>query len=327
MSVCISSRVFPGANRILWRAVFCAAAIVVGAIPWADVRGQELTEPADITLDIDDGLELHMTYYPGVVDKETIPILILHDWEEEDRTDYKGLAEYLQSKGHTVAVPDLRGHGDSTTIDTPTGAKKLNLRNFGTEDYVTVVKKDLEAIRDFLLAKHVAQELNLNKLFVVGAGDGALIGLYWTMLDWTRQDWAPPRWNGKSVRGLVLISPSTEFKKLLNYQKPLADRNIQRQLSVLIIVGENNRLANVQANKYRTAFEPFHPPPPKEKPELTTFFYKPMATLLQGSKLVAVPMFDINGLVNGFVELRAAAMDPYKPYIPPVPGALPVGAN
>jgi len=40
--------------------------------------------------------------------------------------------------------------------------------------------------------------------------------------------------------------------------------------------------------------------------------------------LVAQPEFDINGLVNGFVMLRAAAMDSYKPYIPAVPGVVPV---
>jgi pimeloyl-ACP methyl ester carboxylesterase len=329
MSDCISSRVFPSARRLFWRALLSTVAIVLGAIPGADVRGQDLPQPQpeDVTLDIDDGLELHMTYYAGPADKETIPILILHDWEKEDRTEYKGLAAYLQSKGHTVVVPDLRGHGDSTNVDVQDGVEKLNPKNFETPDYVAVIKKDLEAVREFLLAKHIAQELNLNKLFVVGAGDGALFGLYWALIDWTRQDWAPPRWNGKSVRGLVLISPSTEFKKLLKYQVPLANSDIQRQPSVLIVVGKNNKLANVQANKYRNAFERFHPPPPKDKPELTTFFYKPMDTLLQGAKLVAAPEFDINGLVNGFVMLRAAAMDPYKPYIPPVPGAVPTGGG
>ncbi len=330
MSVCISSRVAPVARRFCWRAVLGAVAFVFGATAWAEARGQEVAEPEDVKLDIDDGLELHLTYYAGVADKETVPILILHDWEDEDRTDYKGLATYLQKKGRTVVVPDLRGHGDSTTRNRQDGTtEKLNLKKFDNSDYTAVVIKDLEAVRTFLLEKHKKEELNLNKLFVVGAGDGALFGLYWAITDWRRdENWVDPRWNGQSVHGLVLISPSTEFKTLdLESRFIKAYKKYLPKFSVLIVVGEQERQANVQANKFRSTLKPFHPDPPKEKPELTTFFYKPMNTLLQGAKLIAQPEFDINGLVNGFVELRAAAMDPYKPYIPPVPGAVPVGAN
>jgi len=61
----------------------------------------------------DDGLRLTLTYYPGTKGKETVPIVLLHMWKQS-RVDYKDLALFLQSKGHAVIVPDLRGHGQST---------------------------------------------------------------------------------------------------------------------------------------------------------------------------------------------------------------------
>src|SRR3989304_4268313 len=72
-------------------------------------------EPKDVVLRTSDGLELHATFFPGMDGKESVPVILLHAWKE-DRHDYLSLAGYLQSFGHAVIVPDLRGHGDSRTL-------------------------------------------------------------------------------------------------------------------------------------------------------------------------------------------------------------------
>jgi dienelactone hydrolase len=52
------------------------------------------------------------TYYFGNADKDTAPVLVLHN-KAGNRADFKPLAELLSQQGYAVLAPDLRGHGKS----------------------------------------------------------------------------------------------------------------------------------------------------------------------------------------------------------------------
>ena len=91
----------------------------------AEKKEKEIPKPEDLVLPTADGVQLAVTYYPGPVypgvkDKQIIPVVLLHMWKES-RNDYKDLAPYLQRSGFAVIVPDLRGHGESTHVK---GARK-----------------------------------------------------------------------------------------------------------------------------------------------------------------------------------------------------------
>jgi len=79
----------------------------------------EIPAPEDLTLRTDDGLKLAVTYFPGLRGKDSIPVILLHSFKGSgaDFAKEDGLAPYLQEKlGCAVIVPDLRGHGKSTTV-------------------------------------------------------------------------------------------------------------------------------------------------------------------------------------------------------------------
>ena len=72
-------------------------------------------KPRSVELTTKDGVRLNAIYYEGTEGETTVPVIVLHDWKQkEDGKTYETLAEYLQSKGYAVILPDLRGHGDST---------------------------------------------------------------------------------------------------------------------------------------------------------------------------------------------------------------------
>ena len=83
----------------------------------AAAEGCRRPQPEDITLTTEDGVKLAVTYYAGTKGKDSIPVILLHGYGFlESRKDYAGLAPYLQDElGCAVIVPDLRGHGDSTS--------------------------------------------------------------------------------------------------------------------------------------------------------------------------------------------------------------------
>ena len=78
-----------------------------------DEEKPKLPAPQKHVLTTKDGVSLHCYFYPGTRKKESIPIMVIHGWEERG-SQYAKLALSLQQKGHAVIIPDLRGHGFST---------------------------------------------------------------------------------------------------------------------------------------------------------------------------------------------------------------------
>ena len=102
-------------------AALALLALLAAAVPaWGQAAKKEIPEPEDLTLETKDGVSLRCTYYPGMAKKASIPIIMIHGWEGQ-RSEYDGLALALQSLGHTIIVPDLRGHGQSTIVKLANG--------------------------------------------------------------------------------------------------------------------------------------------------------------------------------------------------------------
>src|SRR5688572_14090904 len=103
--------------RSLWAAISCALLAVsftglapLSAAAQATKGKDKITPPEDVKFETDDGWTIHATYYAGKLKKNAVPFILLHGWEGQ-RGDYESLAKFLQSLGHAVLCPDLRGHG------------------------------------------------------------------------------------------------------------------------------------------------------------------------------------------------------------------------
>ena len=257
-----------------------------------DIGGPELVTK--------DGVQLKATFYPSAKGKEAVPVILLH-MSKGDRKEYNTLAPFLQEQGHAVLVPDLRGHGESTST---LAGGKLDPGNIDLEQ---MVYQDMETLRRFLLQKNNEGELNISKLCVVGAEMGALVALNWARYDWTSLTGERPPMH---VKALVLISPPPSFPGLTTKQA-LANLGVRSQLSVLIVVGKEVGKYAEEAKRIHNIFKRYHPEPPKEqnltkeqKLNLQDLFYGPLETKLQGSKMLGVRGLNVDRAIAQFIDLR-----------------------
>ena len=212
---------------------------------FSPVQGEKIARPSNadsddeieipkyehIILDTPDGVRLKCTYFapPKVKDaaedapkKPAMPFILLHDWEGDRRQLLKyGL--FLQKSGHAVIVPDLRGHGQSVSVE---GLKKpLDYKKFRKQEVMSA-QKDIERCKKFLVQKHNQGDVNIDLLSVVAVGETSVLAVQWILNDW----FAFPSHNpqgikqGQDVKSLMLVSP---VKKLAgvsmvnNIQHPL----------------------------------------------------------------------------------------------------------
>lgn len=294
-----------------------AAALAVAAV--AEDEDEDPTKPQDISLKTGDGLELKATYYPSILSpkkkKDAVPIILLHAWKG-DRGDCESLAKYLQTLGHAVVAPDLRGHGQSKEIVQRDGSKiKLDANNMRTADFMMMWAPeiagespggDMEAIKTFLFKKNNAGELNIERLGVVGAEMGATVAVNWAAIDWAWPVLATGK-QGQDVKALVLISPDTHFKGL-PFFGPLRDTEIGSRLSYLIVVGNPKGRAPKllqEAKNLDLLLQPMHLEPPEdERAAKQTLFFQKIDTNLQGTKLLNEKSIKLDQKIAKFIELR-----------------------
>ena len=153
-------------------------------------------------------VNLVCTWFAGTHEKDTVPVILVHDWGS-DRTPLIPLAQHLQRElGCAVLVPDLRGHGESTSL---VGSnRKLDATQFKNQE-IPLASEDLEACKRFLKERHNAGELNLEMLTLVACGQCTALTASWTAADW---QWPPYKGvkQGQDVKLLVLLSPVRKFE-------------------------------------------------------------------------------------------------------------------
>ena len=278
----------------------------------------KLPEPEEISgsqLQTRDGVALSATFYPGTKEKDSVPVLLLHNWKSS-RKEFAVLAPELQKRGCAVLVPDLRGHGASTTQYAAgrggTREEKLDASKFRATDFADIARHDMAALRNFLVKKNNDGELNLNKLVIVGSEMGASIAMLWAAYDW-----AVPNYEhagikqGQDVKALVLISPKWSYTgldtmPLLNARgiSPVRDR-----LSIMLLVGGENsrRLRDVERLESKFVL---NRPQPEPLAERKVLLVPPLPTELQAEKLLNYPRFKIPVYICRFIEERVINDEP-----------------
>ena len=170
---------------------------------------------------------------------------------------------------------------------------------------------DMEAVRKFLVEKNDQQELNLNKLCLIGTGMGANVATIWAAVDWD----APPlaqRKQGQDVKALVLVSPIWR-QKGLSLVRALKQPDVIEKLSIMIVYGSEDSQAQRDAQTVFKNFERYHPEPPIDRVrELKDLFVYPLPTTLQGSKLLVDPRFKMLARIDDFLKTRFTDQKEFK---------------
>ena len=282
---------------------------------------KKVPAPVDVNLQTADGVRLRATYFASTRGKESVPVVLLHEFKGS-RHDMAALATSLQKNhGFAVVTVDLRGHGDSTEVVDMDKKLDCNSPTF-TPQFPRMVKYDLEAVKTFLFEKNDAGELNVDKLCVVGAEMGASVGFLWSIVDWS---WPQLTTNkqGQDVKGIVMISPEPAFKTLrmtaitpdcipdvlLQKASPQsiqqADNDVRSKVSIYVVVGARDSSAVGAANRVYTTFTKFRKPPAK-KEDRDLFFDNSPDTKLQGSKLLQEKSLGVEDNIVAFIQARCA---------------------
>jgi pimeloyl-ACP methyl ester carboxylesterase len=263
-------------------------------------------QPVDVTLKTRDGVDLAATFYGSNVGKEAVPVIMLHQFKGS-RADFKDLALALQGKdgrGCAVLVPDLRGHGRSTRQSGPGGDRELNAALLRPADIAAMAEQDLEACKAYLMEKNNAGELNINKLCVVGAEMGAVVGVKWAEWDWHWPALTTGK-QGQDVKALILISPVWSYKGL-SISDVIANRSLAGGWSWLIIVGGQDSTEAKEAKRLNQSLEKFFPKATggKEADAQQPLVLVDVPTSLQSAKLLAAKKDAVAAEISKFIERR-----------------------
>jgi pimeloyl-ACP methyl ester carboxylesterase len=250
---------------------------------------KEIAKERRITMKTKDGVQLSAWFLEGNLKKESMPVIMLHDWKGSGGA-MSPLAKRIQKEGHTVLAPDLRGHGKSTilVIRKPNGqtdTRQLNPDKF-TRNHILAMNEDVETCKRFLMERHNAGECNIEKLCVVGAGMGGLVALNWAATDWSAPSTRFLK-QGQDVKTLILISPPQSFKGLTN-QAALAQPVVRGGLNTLLVVGNENSTALSNVKRLYNRMERYHGTRPNDAAALKDhrLFLVELETASQGSSML-----------------------------------------
>jgi len=285
-----------------------------GAYGQSPPRGARAPDPEEVILTTRDGVRLGGTYYRSTKGRQAVPIVMLHDFNES-RTVFNRLARELQAptdenlESHAVLTIDLRGHGSSTTaVDRFNQTSTLNASRFRPADFENMVRFDMEEVRKFLVKENDEQQLNLNKLCLLGTGMGANLAVVWSAVDWSTPN-LPRVKQGQDVKALILASPEWRFRGLSMVQA-LKHPDVRSQLSIMLVYGEQDSNAAADAENVHRNLVRYHPDPPIDRIATDkTLFKVPLPTRLQGSKLLVDPEFSMLPRIDNFLQMRLVRQD------------------
>ena len=160
-----------------------------------------------------DEVELNGVFYASNQGMKAPCVLMLHDLG--DTASHHGVSEWtvlakkLQKNGFAVLQFDFRGYGKSTTVHPAFWKAPYNAKIRGAAQrpstiravdfpawYMPVLANDIAAARRFLDEKNDAKQCNSRNLILIGAQEGATLGVLWLATEWQRR---PPRQNGVNV--------------------------------------------------------------------------------------------------------------------------------
>ena len=172
-------------------------------------KKDEIPEVEVVEITAKDGVQLRCLFYAGTKGKESIPVIMLHDWDN-NRNQFADYAKQLQkSKGFAVIVPDLRGHGESTFTES---GDQLDREKWKPSEIATIVA-DIEACKKFLVGKNNKGELNIDLLSVVAEGVTCYHACQWAVADWQYGYFGGVK-QGSDVKSLALLGPQKSYRGL-----------------------------------------------------------------------------------------------------------------
>ncbi|MBI5760563.1 MAG: alpha/beta hydrolase [Planctomycetales bacterium] len=339
---------FPTTSAFVRTTLFAAAACLAGILPADRAFGQgdkggELAKPEAQVIQTTDGFPIAITYYKSSGGKESPVVVLLHMkdgnrlvWEGD-----KGLASTLHKEGYAVITVDLHGHGDSKGTGiasaTTTGSGNANQKKKDEKekkpapkatkasagdvkkgDVEAMIGYDMEVVKTFIYERHQAQELNMNKLAVVGAEMGATVALNFAANDWLKKPhsdgqvgFQTPR--GQDVRAIVLFSPQTGFagvpvnaalNLLRTSYSPAVDPN--GGVAFLVCVTKKDSEDRGQAKKI---FDQLETRDNKDRMNLKTFEGNLRGTQML-SKNLKSGQLTLEEYIQGFFELHLKKLPP-----------------
>jgi pimeloyl-ACP methyl ester carboxylesterase len=219
----------------------------------AQVQSGRQTKGESKVLNAVDGWPIHVTYYASNSGREAPVAMLIAGAEGTEgnqsrtRRVWDNTALYLQRAGYAVVTVDLRKHGDSVA---PAEVTNAALTKLGINDYGWMASRDLEAVKDMLIAEHVAENLNIRKLGVVTAGSSSMVAAAFAVADWAKPPYADapaplagapdmrtPR--GQDVRALMMFSPKANVRGINTLAVMRALRGLE--VAVYIFASKNGR--------------------------------------------------------------------------------------
>ncbi|MFO7906252.1 MAG: alpha/beta hydrolase [Pirellulaceae bacterium] len=269
-------------------------------------RKKPAAEQEDVTLTTDDGVELHCTYYPGPETKQTVPMMLVHDWDGS-RKDLDPVALWMQrSLKLSVIVPDLRGHGESRRARGISGAID---RSELKANAINKMVLDIEACKSFLLRRNNEGKVNIEQLGVLGTGMGSLLAMKWAVRDWSVPD-LPTYKQGRDVKALILISPTRSFRGA-TVKRELGAQflRIWRHIATLTVVGSEELEERREAKRVHKIFKRAWG---ERNEEGAPFFAAPSS--LQGTELLMDTSTGIDRWIATFIDRRLARLGQRFPW-------------
>lgn len=229
-----------------------ALGVVFGSRP---VPAAEEPPPAErLSLTTSDGVALAAWYYPVAGDATPkATVIMIHDLEGSHET-VEPLSRGLQAAGYAVVAPDLRGHGASMSAVLSGGRSgDLDAKSLKKPDMLAIAASSGGRIRDQAIARGDLETvhrwiedqakdgvLSVDRLCVVGCGEGGTLGAIWTVAD---ASWPPTTRGpqGGHVRAIVLISPAISAKGGVSILPALKTDVFRRALPILLLAGSGDR--------------------------------------------------------------------------------------
>ena len=235
--------------------LFTPSAVIQGAPPAAPAAAAAKSARKDtvteVNLEASDGTPIAAWHYAIPADAPAAGIVILlHDLGGSHRT-VEPLARSLQAAGCVVVAPDLRGHGASKLAALPASqedqSKLLRKGDFemmaaargGSVREQSVIRGDVECVRDWIVREMKQERMPKAPLFVVGSGLGAAVAMHWAAADAAWPDLASGP-QGREVAGIVMISPAFATKGF-SLTPALGSEAVRRTIPVLVLAGADDR--------------------------------------------------------------------------------------
>jgi alpha-beta hydrolase superfamily lysophospholipase len=251
---------------LLFAAAACLA-LVLSPATWGEEpkTDEKLKEPEKLDCTTFDGVKLAGYFYPSDKGKDAPTVILCHAVGDAKRSgasrkDFGDLPRMLQKEGFAVVAFDFRGYGESKTLARPKDYFAANPppRPFPGGKLPTTIDaakdfrdpldfakfgNDLIAIKDYIVTRSNARDCNSNNIVVVGAEQGAMVGLMWAFNEFARPKEIGGRESeGQDITAFVWISMRPWIgSSRIDKQTEAYLKALHKEVPTLVVYGEKDQ--------------------------------------------------------------------------------------